>query len=149
MNSKHACDMRTQDLNSQIAQATGESQAEIEVNFGNHGWTAAAVPSKFVSVEDVKTYLGASLPGDAEYKEEPVMEIEVSNAELPTSFDSAEQWPQYTVIANVHDQSVHGSCWAFWQRRQFRVSCLCCNWQRHQALSRSQYVLSRNLRCRQ
>ena len=61
----------------------------------------------------MKTYLGASLPGDAEYKEEPVMEIEVSNAELSTSFDSAGQWLQCTVITNVHDQPAHGSCWAF------------------------------------
>jgi len=92
--------------------ASGFEEVVNKVNSGNHGWIAA-VPSKFASVEDVKTYLGAFLPGDAEYQEEPVMEIEVSNAELPTSFDSAEQWPQCTVIANVHDQSACGSCWAF------------------------------------
>ena len=81
------------------------------INSGNHGWTAA-VPSKIASVEDVKTYLGAFLPGDAEYREESVMEIEVSNAELPTSLDSAEKWLQRTIVANVRDQSASGSCWA-------------------------------------
>jgi hypothetical protein len=47
--------------------AKQQSLAEIaeEVNSGNHGWTAAA-PAKFESVEAVKSYLGAFLPGDAE-----------------------------------------------------------------------------------
>ena len=57
------------------------------------------------NVEDVKPYLGAFLPGDAEYQEDPVVEIEVSNAELPASFDSAEQRLQCTTVANVHDQA--------------------------------------------
>jgi cathepsin B len=94
------------------AAATGFEEIVSAVNSGNNAWTAE-VPSKFANVEEVKNFLGAFLPGDAQYQEEPVMEVEVSAADLPESFDSATQWPQCTVIANVRDQSSCGSCWAF------------------------------------
>jgi len=82
-----------------------------EINAGNHGWTAA-VPDRFESHADVKETLGAFLPGDAEYTEPDVVEV-AFNSELPASFDSAENWPQCTVISNVRDQSSCGTCWAF------------------------------------
>merc|ERR1712062_235709 len=81
-----------------------------QVNSGSHGWTAA-VPSKFETLEQVKDFLGAFLPGDADYTEPEVAEIS-SNVAVPESFDSAENWPQCTVIGNVRDQSSCGSCWA-------------------------------------
>jgi len=90
------------------------------VNSGSNSWVAA-VPSRFGAVEDVSVYLGAFLPGDADYHEEPVMEIPASNAELPDSFDSATQWPECTVIANVRDQSACGSCWAFGSTESFEA----------------------------
>jgi len=81
------------------------------VNNGNHAWKAE-VPTKFADVDEVKNYLGAFLPGDEQYQEEPVMDFEVRNG-LPAEFDSATNWPQCSVIANVRDQSSCGSCWAF------------------------------------
>merc|ERR1719284_2222553 len=86
--------------------AASKSFAEIaeEVNSANLGWTAQA-PAKFESVEDVKPFLGAFLPGDAQYEEPEVVEIPATNGDLPDSFDAAENWSQCTVIANVRDQS--------------------------------------------
>jgi cathepsin B len=94
--------------------AKQQSFAEIaeEINSGNHGWKAAT-PSKFESVEDVKPFLGAFLPGDAQYEEPEVVELPALNAELPDSFDAAENWKDCSVISNVRDQSSCGSCWAF------------------------------------
>merc|ERR1719361_3119934 len=87
------------------------------VNSGNHSWTAA-IPTKFSNLEDVKKYLGAHLPGDAEYSEPEAAEIAL-NVDVPDSFDSVEQWPHCTVIANVRDQSSCGCCWAFGSTASF------------------------------
>jgi len=89
-----------------------------EVNSGNHGWKAQA-PSKFASVEDVKPFLGAFLPGDAQYEEPEVVELPALNGDVPAEFDSATNWKDCSVIANVRDQSSCGSCWAFGSTASF------------------------------
>jgi len=81
------------------------------VNAGNHGWEAQ-IPGKFANVDDVKNFLGAFVPGDEQYETSEVVDFEV-NMDVPDSFDSAENWPMCSVIANVRDQSSCGSCWAF------------------------------------
>jgi len=113
-------------LCTQLHLAKAESFAEIAERVNNLGTTwKAAVPEKFASVEDVKPFLGAFLPGDANYEEPEVMDIPATNAELPTEFDSATNWKQCSVIANVRDQSSCGSCWAFGSVASFESrSCI-------------------------
>jgi len=81
------------------------------VNSKQSSWVAR-VPDKFASVADVKPYLGAFLPGDAEYSAPPVKEVRMA-AEIPDSFDARTQWPECGGISTVRDQSACGSCWAF------------------------------------
>lgn len=91
---------------------TGFAAIVAAVNSGENTWTAT-IPDRFGSPDDVVSHLGAYLPGDAKYETSTEIKEVVVNAELPDSFDSAENWPQCTVIANVRDQSSCGSCWAF------------------------------------
>lgn len=91
----------------------GASLAEIafEVNSVSSTWTAQA-PSKFVDSDDVKTYLGAYLPGDTKHKKLPRKHV-LTSTSLPASFDSRSQWPDCGGISSIRDQSACGSCWAF------------------------------------
>jgi len=96
-----------------VVSASASFDAIVEqVNNGQNLWVAEA-PSRFGSPEDVKDFLGAFLPSDKEYSEPAVLEVAETNGALPASFDSAENWPQCSVISNVRDQSSCGSCWAF------------------------------------
>lgn len=93
------------------------------VNSLGASWVAEA-PTRFQSVEDVVPLLGAFLPGDAQYEEPPVKEVSFTG-DIPSSFDSAEQWSQCSVIANVRDQANCGTCWAFASVESFESrSCI-------------------------
>lgn len=94
-----------------LAAGTHWEDIVADVNSRHSTWTAA-VPDKFESVEEVKKYLGAFLPGDEQYTEPAVKEIE-TNQEVPTSFDARTKWSQCGGISKIRDQSACGSCWAF------------------------------------
>jgi len=109
-------------LVSAVAAAEGKSLVEIatEVNSLQTTWTAT-VPLKFSSADDVKSYLGAFLPGDAQHKKLPEKTmVSASDADIPKSFDSRTQWPECTVISDIRDQSSCGSCWAFGSTDSFQ-----------------------------
>lgn len=95
-----------------VAAASGSLEEIVAtVNSKQSSWVAS-VPGKFGSVDDVQPYLGAFLPGDAEYFAPPVKQVRMGE-EIPDSFDAREKWPHCGGIATVRDQSACGSCWAF------------------------------------
>jgi len=88
--------------------ASFEEIAE-EINSGNHGWTAA-VPGKFANVEDVKEFLGAFLPGDADYSEPDVVELLPSNAEVVAGGTLGVTWSdcgaKHAVVSDMQPLSI-------------------------------------------
>lgn len=101
-----------------VARASSFEEIANRVNALGTSWTAQ-IPGKFASIDEVKPFLGAFLPGDAEYTEPEVKEVSVNAQDIPASFDSAEQWPACSVISNVRDQSSCGTCWAFASTESF------------------------------
>ena len=84
--------------------------SEIAANVNAQATTwIAQTPANFQDTEDVKAYLGAYLPGDALYEEDPVKTIR-SAVQAPAEFDCLTNWPKCTVIGNTRDQSSCGSC---------------------------------------
>lgn len=103
-----------------VAEATNFAEIAAEVNSKQTTWSAAE-PSRFSSVDDVKTYLGAYLRGHPKHKSLPTKNVRIlSNADIPTSFDARTQWSNCTVISNIRDQSSCGSCWAFGSTDSFQ-----------------------------
>jgi len=90
------------------ARAEGFEEIVAAVNSQQSSWVAA-LPSRVASVEEVKPYLGAYLPGDAGYRAPPEL-LQAAVAEnIPDSFDARQQWPECTGIAEVrgHWQGGH------------------------------------------
>lgn len=81
------------------------------VNSNNASWVAG-LPTRVATPAGTIPYLGAFLPGDAEYRAPPVQSIR-TRAAVPDSFDARTQWPSCGGIADIRDQSACGSCWAF------------------------------------
>nr|AIS22047.1 cathepsin B4 [Fasciola gigantica] len=76
-------------------------------------WRAAR-STRFNSVEHMKQHLGALVETPEQRKSRrPTVRYQVSDSDLPESFDARKQWPNCPSISEIRDQSGCGSCWAF------------------------------------
>ena len=92
---------------------TDELVAKINSLPGNT-WTATTKPGLRIdgaTVEQIKNLLGVRRPIKKVLA--PRVFTSAENLKVvPTSFDSATQWPNCPTITNIRDQSACGSCWA-------------------------------------
>jgi len=91
------------------------------VNQMQPGWEAE-VPSRFGSMEDVKTLCGTWTVGHPSYKPVEMDTFTEVAANIPDSYDARTAHPNCTVISKVRDQSSCGSCWAFGSTEAFEDS---------------------------
>lgn len=91
------------------------------VNKADVGWTAE-VPSRFGSLEDVKTLCGTWTIGHANYKRPDLDYFTEIGADIPADYDARTAHSNCTVISKVRDQSACGSCWAFGSTEAFEDS---------------------------
>lgn len=95
-----------------------------KINSGNHGWKAET-PSRFGSLQEVKTLCGTWTEGHPDYVRMNLTrapEDTNPSTDIPTDFDARTNWPECSVIATVRDQSSCGSCWAFGSTEAFEDS---------------------------
>ncbi|TPP66203.1 Cathepsin B4 [Fasciola gigantica] len=74
-------------------------------------WRAAR-STRFNSVEHMKQHLGALVETPEQRKSRrPTVRYQVSDSDLPESFDARKQWPNCPSISEIRDQSSCGSSW--------------------------------------
>eukprot|EP00003_Mantamonas_plastica_P005922 TRINITY_DN1482_c0_g1_i1.p1 TRINITY_DN1482_c0_g1~~TRINITY_DN1482_c0_g1_i1.p1 ORF type:complete len:300 (+),score=93.33 TRINITY_DN1482_c0_g1_i1:179-1078(+) len=87
-----------------------------EINSKNAGWTAG-FNDFFLgeTADDIKAYLGTitSDPNSMQAYTRRQSDQDLSNVQVPDSFDSRQRWPACPQIADPLDQGKCGSCWAF------------------------------------
>ncbi|THD22227.1 Vitellogenic cathepsin-B like protease [Fasciola hepatica] len=73
----------------------------------------AAPSSRFINIEHFKQHLGLleETPEERQTRR-PTVRYNVSDNDLPESFDAREKWPLCRSIRQIPDQSSCGSCWA-------------------------------------
>jgi len=82
-----------------------------DVNTKQTSWTAGV--NKFFTnwtTEDAKGLMGYKPRSDRQLE---IKTFDLQNVKIPTSFNSATQWPKCKTIGTIYNQAECGSCWAF------------------------------------
>lgn len=111
-----------------------------EINSKQNLWKAGRNFHKAVPIENLSRLLGSKHLPQSLRRTIPVMEHEITDDELPESFDARTHWSTCKTIKQVPDQSACGSCWvskssgsvkkdverwpANFFRNYFRIACL-------------------------
>jgi len=81
------------------------------VNIKQNSWVAGQNEFFHNKTEEAARKLMGFKPRNV--KTLPILTRDLSNVQIPTSFNSATNWPKCTTIGTIYNQAECGSCWAF------------------------------------
>ncbi|XP_074034294.1 cathepsin B-like isoform X1 [Leptinotarsa decemlineata] len=81
------------------------------INRAQSTWTAGRNFEENISMSHIKGLMGV-LPNHKNFLP-PIMKHNLEGVEIPTEFDSRQEWSHCPTIQEIRDQGSCGSCWAF------------------------------------